>query len=67
MREKGQTTKAQRSIWNIDDDRYLAYDVNSPELIFDRIEKDIAAMCQEGAPIKLIVIDSINAILGRRP
>ncbi len=66
MREEGQTTKAQRSIWGIDDDRYLAYDVNNPELIFDRIEKDIAAMCQEGAPIKLIVIDSINAILGRR-
>lgn len=66
FREEGQTTKAQRAIWGIDDDRYLAYDVNNPELIFDRIEKDIAAMCQEGAPIKLIVIDSINGILGRR-
>lgn len=66
MREEAQTTKAQRSIWGIDDDRYIAYDVNNPELIFDRIEKDIAAMCQEGAPIKLVAIDSINAILGRR-
>jgi RecA/RadA recombinase len=35
-------------------------------LIFDRIEKDIAAMCQEGAPIRLVIIDSINAIQGRR-
>lgn len=66
MREEAQTTKTQRSIWGIDDERYIAYDVNNPEMIFDRIEKDIAAMCQEGAPIKLIAIDSINAILGRR-
>lgn len=66
MREEAQTTKGQRSIWGIDDDRYIAYDVNNPELIFDRVEKDVAAMCQEGAPIKLVAIDSINAILGRR-
>lgn len=66
LRETGQTTKTQRDIWGVDDNRYIAYDVNNPEFIFDRVEKDIAAMCQEGAPIKLIVIDSINAILGRR-
>lgn len=66
LREQAQTTKRQREIWGIDDDRYMAYDVNDPELIFDRIEKDIAALCQEGAPIKLIVIDSINGIIGRR-
>jgi hypothetical protein len=63
---RGRPPRPSGSIWGIDDDRYIAYDVNNPELIFDRIEKDIAAMCQEGAPIKLIVIDSINAILGRR-
>jgi RecA/RadA recombinase len=66
MREKGQTTRGQRAIWGIDDRRYMAFDVNQPDLIFDKIEKDIATYCQEGAPIKLIVIDSINAILGRR-
>lgn len=66
LRETGQTTAEQRKIWGIDDDRYIAYDVNHPEMIFDRIEKEIAAMCQEGAPIRLIVIDSINGIIGRR-
>lgn len=66
LRETAQNTPAWRSVWGIDDDRYVAYDVNSPDLIFDRIEKDVAAMCQEGAPIKLVVIDSINAIQGRR-
>lgn len=66
LREKAQNTVKQRAIWGIDEDRYIAYDVNHPEHIFDKIEKDIAAMCAEGAPIRLIIIDSINAILGRR-
>jgi RecA/RadA recombinase len=66
MREEAQNTDKMRRIHGIDDSRYIVYSVNQPDLIFDRIEKDVAAMCQEGAPIKLIVIDSINAILGRR-
>lgn len=65
-REEIQSTPKMRRIWGIDDDRYEAFNVNKPELIFDRIEKDISAMCDEGAPIKLIVIDSINLIHGRR-
>jgi GTPase SAR1 family protein len=66
LREEAQNTKAWRELFGIDDDRYIAYDVNNPEFIFDRVEKEIAALCQEGAPIKLIIIDSINAIQGRR-
>lgn len=66
MRELGQLTPEQAGVWNIDRKRYVAYDVNSPDLVFDRIEKEIAAYCQEGAPIKLIIIDSLNAIQGRR-
>lgn len=66
MREMGQLTPEQAKMWGIDHKRYVAYDVNHPEMIFDRIEKDIAAMCQEGAPIKLIIIDSLNAVQGRR-
>lgn len=66
LREEGQLTKEQDAVWGIDHDRYMAYDVNQPDKIFDRIEKEIAAMCQDGAPIKLIIIDSLNAIQGRR-
>lgn len=66
FREKGQLTPEQLAIWGIDQDRYVAYEVNSPDLIYDRIETEIAAMCQEGAPIRLIIIDSINSIQGRR-
>lgn len=66
MREMGQLTDEQVAVWGIDRTRYTAYDVNQPDHIFDKIETDIAAMCQEGAPIKLIVIDSLTGIQGRR-
>jgi archaellum biogenesis ATPase FlaH len=52
--------------FGIDQDRHITFDVNSPELVFDRIEQDIDAMCQEGAKIKAIVIDSLSEIVGRR-
>lgn len=60
-REAGQFSP----IWGIDRDRYQAYEVNTPKDIFDRIEGPIADMCQQGAPIKLIVIDSMQGIQGR--
>jgi hypothetical protein len=59
-------TDATRRIFGIDKDRYRGYDTNKPEEIFDFIEKDIAAMCEKGAPIKLIIIDSITDVMGRR-
>jgi RecA/RadA recombinase len=66
FREKGQLTPQQLKLWGIDQDRYVAYEVNTPDMIYDRIENEIAAMCQDGAPIKLVIIDSINAVQGRR-
>jgi RecA/RadA recombinase len=51
---------------NIDPERYQVFDVNQPELIFDRIEHDVAAWCEEGAKIKMIIIDSLTHIQGRR-
>lgn len=47
-------------------DRYVGYDVNSPDLIFDTIEKQVNALCQEGMPLKLIILDSLNSVQGRR-
>jgi RecA/RadA recombinase len=52
--------------YGIDKDRLLVIQTNSPKDIFDQIEKDIAAYCQGGAPIKMIVIDSVSGIQGRR-
>lgn len=66
MREQGQLTREQTDVWGIDPERYMAFDVNEPDLIFDKIEKDVKVMCDEGAPIKLIIIDSLTGIQGRR-
>lgn len=66
MREGGQLTPEQALNWGIDMDRYQAYDTNIPEEIFDKIENDIAEAIEDGLPLKLIIIDSINGIRGRR-
>lgn len=52
--------------FGIDSDRFIAFDTNKPVEIFDRISKDIEEMCTQGAPIKLIIIDSLTAIQGLR-
>lgn len=67
FREGGQGTAEERKrIWGIDPERYVVYEVNSPMLIFDRIEKDLAAACEEGMNIGLVIIDSTSGIQGRR-
>lgn len=52
--------------FGIDKERFICFDVNQPDQIFDRIEKDIAALCDEGLQVKLIIIDSLKGIAGRR-
>lgn len=66
FREEGQMTKKDLDMWGIDPDRYISFSANSPMLIFDRIETEIAAMCQEGLKVGLLIIDSITGIQGRR-
>jgi hypothetical protein len=65
MREEAQLTEKAARAYGIDWDRYQPYDVNEPALIFDAIRDHIGAMCDEGAPIKLVVIDSVTGIQGR--
>lgn len=50
----------------IDPERFVVYDTNEPAGIFDFISHDLKAMCQEGMPLKLIIIDSLSGIQGRR-
>jgi RecA/RadA recombinase len=66
MRESGQLGPDSMVMWGIDPERYVGIEANTPDGVFDAIEKDLGALCQEGAPIKLVVIDSVNAIQGRR-
>lgn len=66
LRGEIQANSSQHKVWGIDSERFVVYDVNQPEHIFDRIENDINALCQEGAKIKMIIIDSLKGIQGRR-
>lgn len=52
--------------YGIDPDRYICYDVNEPALIFDRIETELVEAIEAGLKIKLVIIDSLKGIQGRR-
>jgi RecA/RadA recombinase len=65
-RSDGQLDEAAMRTFGIDPDRLLVIQSNNPEDIFDQIEKDIAANCQAGAPVKMIIVDSVSGIQGRR-
>ncbi len=65
MRE-GQLDTNLAKMAGVDMNRYMGFDVNSPDLVFDQIEKSIASWCQDGMPLKLIILDSLNAMQGRR-
>lgn len=65
-RERVQMTPSTKKMFRIDPDRYLAYSVNTPDKIFDHMATDIAAKCEKGFPLRIVMIDSMNAIQGRR-
>ncbi len=66
LRDSAQLTPVMAKAYGIDMTRYVGYDANHPEKIFDAIRDEVAPMCEEGAPVKLIIIDSVNAVVGRR-
>jgi RecA/RadA recombinase len=60
LREVGEV----ESFWGIDPERYMVFNVNEPELIFDRLRKEIFPMVEAGMPLKMVIIDSLNSIQG---
>jgi hypothetical protein len=66
FRDDGQMTEDDARAYGIDLDRYITFQVNKPRQIFDRIHGPIAEMIDDGAKIKLIGIDSVNGVIGRR-
>lgn len=54
------------ALYGIDEERLGVVQTNSPSAVFDQIEKQVAANCEAGAKLKLIIIDSINGVQGRR-
>jgi RecA/RadA recombinase len=65
FREEAQLSVEDYKVFGIDPDRLVTFADNKPT-IFDTISNDLEAMCQDGAPIALIGMDSINQIQGRR-
>lgn len=66
LREQGQLTQEESAKWGIDRDRYKCFSVNTPDLIYDKIAGEVAQWCEDGLPLKVVVIDSLNSIQGRR-
>jgi len=50
--------------WGIDPERYMAYNVNDPKEIYDRISNELSEMLEQGMPIKMIIIDSLQGMKG---
>lgn len=50
----------------IDQERLIIYDTNQATDIFDRVENDIKKMVQDGMPLRILAIDSLNGIMGTK-
>jgi RecA/RadA recombinase len=66
MREELQATPASLQSFGIDLDRYAAYNTNRPGEIFNPIEQEVPKLIKDGLKVRLIVIDSVTDILGRK-
>ncbi len=60
LREMGH----KEDFWNIDESRYPVFNSNAPAEIFDRLTKDVFPMVEQGMPLKLLIIDSLQGIQG---
>jgi len=51
-------------IWGIDEERFISYNVNDPTKIYDRIANELVPMLEQGMPLKMIIIDSLQGMKG---
>ncbi len=66
FREKGQLTEEMAAIYGIDFKRYIGIDANHPAEIYDTIEEKLDAWAKDGMKIRMVIIDSMNGVQGRR-
>jgi hypothetical protein len=52
------------AMWGIDNNRFQAFNVNDPTKIYDRITNEFGPMLEQGMPIKMIIIDSLQGMKG---
>lgn len=65
-RERLQFGPDVRKRWGVDSNRYMCFESNNPMVIFDSFEQKIPALIEKGFPVKLVVIDSLQGVQGRR-
>jgi len=66
QREELQCTPAMMRAFGIDPERLAAFNVSESTGIFDPIEQEVPKLIQEGLKIRMVVIDSLTDILGRK-
>lgn len=66
QRDQGQLSEESAARFGIDLNRWVVFQGNRPEAVWDRIKKEVPALVQEGLDIGLIIVDSISEIQGRR-
>lgn len=66
FRDDGQLDEAHAKAYGIDLERYVVFQTDEPAGVFDVIKNDVQSIIQEGGNVKLIGIDSISAMKGRR-
>ena len=66
FRTRGQLRRSDMALFGIDPDRFQSVENNTPSGVFDQIEQIVGAQCAKGAPIKMIIVDSISSVQGRR-
>ena len=65
-RDEGQLDEQTAANFGIDLERWICYQGNRPDGVFDRIKSEVPAAIQEGLDVGLIIVDSITGIMGRR-
>ena len=64
-REAGQADESSQRMYGIDPERYIAFERNDAAC-FDFIEYQLTELIRDGMNLKLVIIDSLNQIQGRR-
>ena len=66
QRDCGQLSERSAANFGIDLNRWVVFQGNRPDMVYDKIRKEVPAVIQEGLDVGLIIIDSISEIQGRR-
>lgn len=66
MRRGGQMTPEVAASYGIDLERLVLFEGNDPTQVWDRLQKDVADICEQGGQVPLVIIDSISGVMGRQ-